>query len=100
MDDVDIIGFSPEMLLNRDVLYDVYEEEPAERERLLALMALRAKEHGIQKEFAVVIKAFNKADKQLADEHKRAFARKNDELDLDFDRTGKPIVTVENYVTV
>ena len=100
LDDSTIVALAPEMFMNRELLFDLYDKEPAERERLIALMMLKAKELGIQKEFGSVIRAWNKADKELADEHKRAFARKNATINLEFSSTGAPLATVDNFIQV
>ena len=102
LDDNSIATLKPEQFMNRDLLFDLYDANmpPAERERLIALMMLKAKEHGIQKEFASVIRAWNKADKELANEHKRAFSRKNSKIQLEFSATGAPRATVDNFIQV
>lgn len=103
LDDQTIVALSPQAMLNRELLFDLYDADmpPAERERLIALMMLKAKEHGIQKEFASVVRAWNKADKELAAEHKRAFARKNANVPIEeFAANGAPLATVENFVLV
>ncbi len=87
-------------LFDRDVLFDLYDMDPAERERLIALMMLKAKECGVQKEFASVIREWNKADKQLADEHKRAVAMKNSVLPLEVGAKGAVLSTVDNFVQI
>ena len=57
---------TPEQLLNTDLLLDLCEERPEDQARLAALMAIKAKEFGIQQEFKSVLKAFNKANESLA----------------------------------
>lgn len=100
LDEKNIGTLTPVMLFDQNMLLSLYEEQPEERERLTALLKLRAKELSVQKEFESVIRAYNSADKALADEHKRSFARKNAAINLDFDATGKPLATVENFVQV
>ena len=58
-----IRGLSSEELFDRDFLYSWLETpEPEERQRLLSLMEIRAKDLGVQKRFASTAKEYIKAD--------------------------------------
>ena len=100
IDEESIVMFSPEMIFNRDIFLDLMDESPEERARVSALLQLRAKELGVEKEFREVMKSYNEADKRLAEEYKRSWQRKNSEIALDFDSTGKPLSNIENHIKV
>lgn len=91
---------SPEKLLNQDLLYDWLEEQPEDRERLAAFLMIKAKEFGVQKEIQSVLRAYAKAEKKLAEQYNRDFARENAEIQIDFDGHGKPLVTVDNFLQI
>ena len=84
--DSTIISIDKDALLKRETLLSLLDiQEPEERARLSALLELRAKEMGLQKEFKTVLKAYVQADEELAKEWKRANAKKRARIDLDFD---------------
>ena len=77
INDTTIVSIDKEALLQQDVFLSLLEvQEPEERARLSALLELRAKEMGLQKEFKTVLKAYIQADEELAKEWKRANAKK------------------------
>ena len=101
IDDETIITLSPELLFSREIFDAIYDEEDEpEKARLLGLYKARAKELNLEKELSDVIKAYNKADKALANEYKRENAKRNSKIKLDFDGNGKPLSTVDNFVQV
>lgn len=100
LDETKISELTPYTLLERENFFDLAEMEPEEQARISALLILKAKEFGIQKEYKVAMKAFAEADKALALEYKKANARKNSKIDIDFDSKGTPSATIENYVKV
>lgn len=91
---------TPEQLLNTNLLLDLCEERPEDQARLAALMAIKAKEFGVQQEFKSVLKAFNKANESLAKEYKRTNAKLRCGVDLDFDANGRPVASIDNFVKV
>ena len=90
---------SPELMFSRETMLALSEEEPEEKARLSALMSIRAKELGYEKELKTVLKSYNEADKKLAAEYKRTW-QKNSGFILDCNSKGDPIASIENFVTV
>lgn len=101
INDTTIISIDKEALLKRETLLSILDiQEPEERARLSALLELRAKEMGLQKEFKTVLKAYIQADEELAKEWKRANAKKRARIDLDFDGNGRPLSSINNFLQV
>jgi len=101
IDDREIVNFTPFMLLSKELMYSLQEiEEPEEKERIQALLEYQAKEKGIEKQFRRVLKQFNIAQKNLADYYRCENAKQRATIDLDFDGTGRPLSTVENFIRV
>lgn len=99
--DSTIISIDKDALLKRETLLSLLDiQEPEERARLSALLELRAKEMGLQKEFKTVLKAYIAADEELAKEWKRANAKKRASIDLDFDGNGRPLASINNFLQV
>lgn len=99
--DSTIISIDKDSLLKRETLLSLLDiQEPEERARLSALLELRAKEMGLQKEFKTVLKAYIQADEELAKEWKRANAKKRARIDLDFDGNGRPLASINNFLQV
>ena len=90
---------SPELMFSRETMLALSEEEPEEKARLAALMSIRAKELGVEKELKTVLKSYNEADKKLAAEYKRTWQKKSGFI-LDCNSKGDPIASIENFVTV
>lgn len=90
---------SPELMFSRETMLALSEEEPEERARLSALLSVRAKELGMEKELKTVLKSYNEADKKLAAEYRRTW-QKNNGFNLDCNSKGDPIASIENFVTV
>lgn len=99
LDDETIVMMSPELMFSRETMLALSEEEPEEKARLAALMSIRAKELGYEKELKTVLKSYNEADKKLAAEYKRTW-QKNSGFILDCNSKGDPIASIENFVTV
>lgn len=96
-----IVSFQPYTLLSQEVIYSLFDEQnETERTRLMSLMAFRAKELGIEREFRTTMKAFVKADKQLEQEYTIENAKNKINLKLKFNSYGKPLSTVENFLIV
>ena len=101
LNDQEIISLSPYLLLSQDLMYSLQEiDEPEERARLQSLCEVRAKQLGYEKEFRSALRAYNKAQKKLADEYKREFAEQHSKVKLDFDGTGRPMATIDNFLRV
>ena len=99
LDDETIVMMSPELMFSRETMLALSEEEPEEKARLAALMSIRAKELGVEKELKTVLKSYNEADKKLAAEYKRTWQKKSGFI-LDCNSKGDPIASIENFVTV
>lgn len=95
-----IIMLTPEAMFSREMFLELMDEPEEERTRLSALLQLKAKELGIEKEFKAVMKSYNEADKKLAAEYKRSWMVQKSSIPLDFDGKGNPLSSIENYVKV
>lgn len=101
MDDCQILSFDVKGLLDQKNLYELYSiEEPEERARLKALFVARAKDLKLEKEIKSMFKAYDLAEKSLADEYTRENAIGNSNIPLLFDGRGKPIDTIENFLMI
>ena len=96
-----IRGLSSEELFDRDFLYSWLETpEPEERQRLLSLMEIRAKDLGVQKRFASTAKEYIKADESAEKERKREAAKIHSVYILDRDGNGKPLASIDNFLVI
>ncbi len=95
-----IVMLTPEAMFSREMLLDLMDENAEERARLSALLTIRAKELGIEKEFKSVMKSYNEADKKLAAEYRKSWQMQRGTIPLDFDSKGNPLSSIENYVKV
>ena len=96
-----IINFTEFMLLSKDTMYSLQEiPDPEERARIQAIMEVRAQKLGIDKQFKTVIKQYNKAQADLAAYYKKQNAKQRAAINLDFDGTGRPLSTIENFLKV
>lgn len=99
--DQEIVNYTQFTILSKELLYALQDiEEPEEKERLQALLEVRARDLGIEKQFRRVIRQFNKAQQNLADYYRRENAKQRASIDLEFDGTGRPISSIENFVRV
>lgn len=99
--DETIVSLSPKSILSEkifDSLYDI--EDELERTRLKALITAKAKELKLEKEFASVIKAYDKANQKLAEEYTRQAAKRNSQIPLKYDGKGQVLNTIQNYLTI
>lgn len=96
--DTTIISLTPQMLLAKDTLDAVYDiEDDIERERIIGLMTVKAKELKVKTEFCRVVREYNKALQKLEAEYTIANAKKNALLPLKFGADGKPLVEISNF---
>lgn len=96
-----IVSFAPMDFLEKDLYYSLQEiEEPEERTRLEALLEYQAGQVGMAKQFRTILKQYNAAQKSLADMYTRENAKRNATINLDFDGSGRPMSTVENFLRV
>lgn len=100
IDEESIVMLTPAVMFSRDFMLELMDEEPEERSRLSALISLKAKELGVEKEFRSVMKSYNEADKKLAAEYNRNWKKEHTHIPLDFDGNGKPLSSIDNYVRV
>lgn len=100
LSDKTIVSFTPELLFSRETVLSVFDiEEPAERERILALLEVKAQEYGLLKRFKAVIDGFKELENGLAKEHKKENFDKTG-IPLDFSGNGSPLVTVDNFLKI
>lgn len=91
-------------MLRSENIYAI-QAEPAEiREQLKALYFARLSELNADKDLKNQVKrmfkAFEIADKELADAYTRQNAKKNAEIPLAFDGQGKPMSTIDNFLMI
>lgn len=92
---------TPQGLFDQQMLYSLYDvEDDLERERLKAILMAKSKELKLEKELSVVIKAFDEADKKLADEYTRNYAKSSMDIPLKIDGRGKPLSTIDNFLLI
>ena len=95
------MGLSPSLLLSQELMFSLQEiEEPEERARMQALCEVRARDFNLEKQFRFVLREYNRAQKKIANEYKREFAMQRSRVNLDFDGTGRPMATIENFLRV
>ena len=95
------MGLSPSLLLSQELMFSLQEiEEPEERARMQALCEVRARDFNLEKQFRFVLREYNRAQKKIANEYKREFAMQRSKINLDFDGTGRPMATIENFLRV
>lgn len=91
----------PRELLSKDFLFSLLEvDAPEEKERLSNLAAVRASELGIETKFVKTLRSFNKAQEQLEKAYTREGAKRNAAIPLDFDSSGKPLKTINNFYLI
>jgi len=97
----DIQNYTATMLISEDMIAQLYSEDDATRRAIItAQMALRAKELNIETEFKKVINAANKADKQLANDYSRDYAKQHQRIPLAIDGKGNPMQTIDNFLLI
>lgn len=97
-----IILLDTSALLSRDTMYDLIEvSAPEERERLKALLELKARELGCETQFKRVLKSYEKANEENDKDYARAARLRNQTIELERDNSsGKVLNTIENYVRI
>ena len=74
--------------------------EPEEQARISAILLVKAREFGIEKEYSSVLKAYAKAQRKLENEYTRQSASQNDGIALDYDAKGMPIPSIDNFLQI
>ena len=91
-------------LLRSENIYSIQAEPEEIREQLKALYFARLAELNADKELKNQVKrmfkAFEKADKELADAYTRQNAKQNAEIPLTFDGQGRPMATIDNFLMI
>ena len=91
-------------LLRTENIYAIQAEPEEIREQLKAVYFARLAELkadiDLKKQVKKMFKAFEKADKELADAYTRQNARENSQIPLAFDGQGKPMATIDNFLMV
>lgn len=91
-------------LLNSDNVYQIQAESEDVREYLKAVYLARLIElkadNELKNQVKQMFKAFEKADKELADAYTRKYAQKNLKIPLQLDRKGRPLATIENFLLI
>lgn len=101
IEETKIIDLTPFMLLSKDLMYSLQEiDEPEERARIQAMLEVQARNLGIEKQFKTVLKQYNKAQADLAAYYKKQNAKQNATIQLDFESSGRPSNTIENFLKV
>lgn len=91
-------------LLKQENVYAI-QAEPAEiREQLKALYFARLSELKADKEVKEQVKrmfkAFDLAEKEMADAYARENAKKNGNIELSYDGKGRPLATIDNFLLI
>lgn len=91
-------------LLRSENIYAIQAEPEEIREQLKALYFARLQELQADKELKnqvkKMFKAFEKADKELADAYTRQHAKENAKIPLAFDGQGRPMATIDNFLMI
>jgi len=101
LSDTAISRMEPLTLLSATLLSELYDvDEEVERIRITAVLQAKAKEYQIEKEFATVIKAYDKANKTLAAEYTRMNRENSCNIQLQFNSNDKPAETIDNFLQI
>ena len=91
-------------LLRSENIYAIQAEPEEIREQLKAVYFARLAElkadKDLKNQVKRMFKAFEKADKELADAYTRQNAKNNAEIPLAFDGQGKPMATIDNFLMI
>lgn len=91
-------------LLRSENIYAIQAEPEEIREQLKAVYFARLAELKADKELKNQVKrmfkAFEKADKELADAYTKQHAKENAEIPLTFDGQGRPMATIDNFLMI
>ncbi|WP_337400152.1 virulence-associated E family protein [Congzhengia sp.] len=101
IDEQTIKCLDADTIFSYNILDDIFDiEDELERTRLIAVYKAQAKKLKLDKELSEVIKAYNAANKKLAEQ----YARENEEFDtgiqLDYGGDGRVLSTVDNFLKV
>lgn len=104
MDEYTIQSMQVRDLLKGENIYAI-QAEPAEiREQLKAMYFARLAElkadSELKSQVKKMFKAFEKADKELADAYTKKHAEENADIPLTFDGQGKPMSTIDNFLMI
>jgi predicted P-loop ATPase len=91
-------------MLSTETICSIQAEPEEVREQLKALCFARLDElkatKDLKDQFKKVFKAYEKADKELADAYTRQNAKNNSSIPLSYDGQGKPMSTIDNFVMI
>ena len=91
-------------LLSTECICSIQAEPEEVREQLKALCFARLEElkatKDLKDQVKRVFKAYEKADKELADAYTRQNAKNNSNIPLAFDGQGKPMATIDNFLMI
>jgi predicted P-loop ATPase len=91
-------------LLRSENIYAIQAEPEEIREQLKAVYFARLAElkadKDLKNQVKKMFKAFEKADKELAEAYTRQHAKENAEIPLTFDGQGKPMATIDNFLMI
>ena len=91
-------------LLRQENVYMIQAQPEEIREQLKALYFARLQELNADKELKEQVKrmfkAFDKAEKEMADAYTKENAKKNAEIALAFDGKGQPLSTIDNFLMI
>ena len=91
-------------LLRSENIYAIQAEPEEIREQLKAVYFARLAElkadKDLKNQVKKMFKAFEKADKELADAYTRQHAKENAEIPLTFDGQGRPMATIDNFLMI
>ena len=91
-------------MLSTETICSIQAEPEEVREQLKALCFARLDElkatKDLKDQFKKVFKAYEKADKELADAYTRQNAKNNSNIPLSYDGQGKPMSTIDNFVMI
>lgn len=91
-------------LLRQENVYTIQAEAPEIREQLKALYFARLAELKADKETKEQVKrmfkAFDVAEREMADAYARQNAKKNGDIQLTFDGRGRPLATIDNFLLI
>lgn len=97
----DIENYTVAMLVSAETIAALYsEDDEGRRAALEVLLKHRAKELGIERDYKKVLEAYNKVEKQLADEYTREHALNKQNIPLAIDGRGRPMITIDNFFMV
>ncbi len=101
MFDKEIMALDAEILLNKEFIQTIMGfEDTRERERLKALCLVRAKELKMHTQLNKIFKEFEAVALRVSNLVKKECAEDAEPLPLVFGTDGKPLITIENFLTI